>query len=121
MSRAVPATLSRLTIQGLLRDQMGYQGVVVSDDMQMLAITAHYSLETALERTILAGADLIIFSNNLVHDEGIAEKAVSTVLKLIREGRVPESRINESFKRIMYLKNRLVDRGEQDCRLCDAY
>ncbi|SDB53590.1 beta-N-acetylhexosaminidase [Desulfonatronum thiosulfatophilum] len=116
-----PATLSISTIQGLLRDQMGYSGVVVADDMQMQAITDNYPLEIVLERTILAGTDIIMFGNNLTYDGHIAEQALDIIVKLVREGRVPESRINESYNRIMHLKNRLVDRGDQDCRLCDAY
>jgi len=116
-----PATLSRSTIQGLLRDQMGYEGVVISDDMQMQAISDHYSLETALEQTIMAGADVIIFGNNLAYDEQIAQEAIDVITNLVQEGRISPSRINESFNRIMFLKNRLVDRGDKDCRLCDVY
>ncbi|HDQ41823.1 MAG TPA: glycoside hydrolase family 3 protein [Desulfonatronum sp.] len=116
-----PATLSRSTIQGLLRDQMGYEGVVISDDMQMQAITDHYSLETALERTIQAGADIIIFGNNLTYDEHIAAKAINTILKLVQEGRISPLRIKESFHRIMFVKNRLIDRGDKECRLCDVH
>lgn len=116
-----PATLSRATIQGLLRDGMRYDGVVVSDDMQMQAISDHYSLETALEQTILAGADLIIFGNNMRYDENVAEKAGQIILQLVRAGRVPEARINESYDRIMHLKRRLAFTGRQECRLCDAY
>lgn len=116
-----PATLSRTTIQGMLRDQLGYQGVVISDDMQMQAITDHYSLETALERTILAGADIIIFGNNLDYDEQIAPKAIDIIMKLVREGRISPERINESFRRIMFLKNRLVEHADLDCRLCAVH
>jgi beta-N-acetylhexosaminidase len=103
-----PATLSETTIQGLLREQMGFDGVVISDDMQMRAITDHYTLETALERTILAGVDVMIFGNNLVYDEQIASTAVNIILKLVQEGRVPAWRISESYNRIVYLKHRLA-------------
>ncbi|WP_052812687.1 glycoside hydrolase family 3 protein [Desulfonatronum thioautotrophicum] len=116
-----PATLSAPTLQGLLRDKMGYQGVIISDDMQMQAITDHYDLETALEQTILAGTDVIIFGNNLVHDTAIAQKAGQIILELVRKGRIPASRIQESHARIMHLKSRLAARGDLDCRLCDHY
>lgn len=116
-----PATLSHATIQGLLRDRLGYHGVVISDDMQMQAITDHYPLETALERTILAGTDIIIFGNNLVYDEQAADKAVNIILTLVQEGRVPEWRIDEAYNRIAHLKRRLAQRGNQACRLCEAY
>lgn len=116
-----PATLSQATIAGLLREQLHYDGVVVSDDMQMQAIADHYNLETALEQTILAGADVIIFGNNLTYDEQIAEKAGQIIVQLVRAGRIPEARINESYARIMHLKRRLADTGRHECRLCDAY
>lgn len=116
-----PATLSQATITGLLREQLQYDGVVVSDDMQMQAIADHYSLETILEQAILAGADLLIFGNNLTYDEQIAPKAGQIIAHLVRSGRVPEARINESFARIMHLKRRLANTGRPQCRLCDAY
>ncbi len=116
-----PATLSPLIMQGLLRDQMNYQGVIISDDMQMQAITDHYSLEVALEQTIMAGADIIIFGNNLVYDEDVAEKAIAIIVRLVREGRIPEWRIQESYGRIMRLKSRLAARRNIACNVCDVY
>lgn len=102
-----PATLSSNILNDLLRVEMGYDGVIISDDMQMGAIREHYGLETALERTINAGTDIIIFGNNLVYDEDIATRAGDIVLELVRQGRIPESRIMESYKRIMKLKDKL--------------
>lgn len=116
-----PATLSPAIMQNLLRDQMNYQGVIISDDMQMQAITDHYSLDIALEQTIMAGADIIIFGNNLVYDEQIAQKAIATILRLVREGRIPEWRIQQSSARIMHLKSRLASHTDITCGLCDAY
>lgn len=52
-----PATLSKATITGILREKLGFDGVVVFDDMQMEAITQHYGIETA----ILAGVDILVF------------------------------------------------------------
>jgi len=116
-----PATLSRATMTGLLREELGYDGVIVSDDMQMQAIEAHYDLKTALERTILAGTDIIIFGNNLQYDEQIAHKAVGIILELVEEGRVPAWRIQQSFSRIMHLKRRLAHTANVRCAPCDAY
>lgn len=116
-----PATLSQATITGLLREQLQYDGVVVSDDMQMQAIADHYSLETVLEQAILAGADLLIFGNNLTYDEQIASKAGQIIAHLVRSGRISQARINESYARIMHLKRRLADTDRHQCRLCDPY
>lgn len=102
-----PATLSPAVLTGLLRENLGYEGVIISDDMQMGAIHDEYGLETALEQTIKAGADIIIFGNNLVYDPDIAWKARDIIIGLVREGHISEDRIEESYERIIQLKSRL--------------
>ncbi|MDR4987461.1 MAG: glycoside hydrolase family 3 protein [Bacteroidales bacterium] len=102
-----PATMSRHVITGMLRQQLGFEGVIISDDMNMGAITDHYGLEEAIFRSIDAGVDILIFANNLVYDELIALKATGIILDLISEGYLTESRIEESYQRIMTLKEKL--------------
>jgi beta-N-acetylhexosaminidase len=102
-----PATMSKNVITGILRDQLGFDGVVISDDMNMGAITDHYGLEEAIFRSIDAGVDILIFANNLVYDELIAIKARDIILDLIEEGTITEARIQESYDRIMLLKGKL--------------
>jgi beta-N-acetylhexosaminidase len=104
----VPATLSKHVITGLLRDSLGYKGVVISDDMQMKAIAAHYGLETALERCINAGVDIVCFGNNLDYDADIATTAAATLKKLVLEGKISPKRIDESYKRVMALKKKFL-------------
>lgn len=103
---SVPATLSKRIIQGMLRDSLGYKGVVISDDMQMKAIADHYGLETALERSINAGVDIVCFGNNLSYEPDIAAKALATIKSLVERGRISRKRIDESYKRIVALKQR---------------
>jgi len=102
-----PATLSSRVTGGILRGNMGYTGVVVSDDMQMNAIRQHYGLETAIERAILAGVDILVFANNSVFEEDIASRAIAIIEKLVREGKIPAGRIDESCARIVKLKEKL--------------
>ena len=102
-----PATMSRNVITGMLRQQLGFEGVVISDDMNMGSITDHYGLEEAIYRSIDAGVDILMFANNLVYDELIALKATEIILDLIREGHISESRIEESYQRIKTLKETL--------------
>lgn len=102
-----PATMSKNVITGILRNQLGFDGVVISDDMNMGAITDHYGLEEAIFRSIDADVDILIFANNLVYDELIAIKARDIILDLIEEGAITEARIQESYDRIMLLKGRL--------------
>ncbi len=100
-----PATLSRDVITGILRDELGFDGVVFSDDLNMGAIREQYSLEETIRLAINAGVDVLIFANNLTYDEMIAVKAVDIIQKLVEEGEIPESRIDESYSRIMEAKN----------------
>jgi beta-N-acetylhexosaminidase len=95
-----PATLSRATITGLLRGRMGYRGVVVSDDMQMGAITTRYGFERAVQKTIEAGVDVILVGNNMAYDPDVAPRTIDLVAGWVRNGTLPESRIDESFERI---------------------
>ena len=99
-----PATLSKRTIQGLLRDQLGFEGVVISDDMNMGAISKHYGIKEAIALSLNAGVDILLFGNNLVYDKNIAQKAHDIIMNLIEEGKVSISRINESVKRVLSLK-----------------
>ncbi len=105
---AHPATLSQRTIDGLLRRDLGWKGVVVTDDLQMGAITARYSLDETVRLAVEAGADILLFGNNLVWDEGLAEKVHATLVRLVREGKVSEQRLRQSWERIMRLKSVLT-------------
>ncbi len=102
----VPATLSNKTIAGILRGQLGYDGVVMSDDMQMRAITKYYGFEHAIESAINAGVDILAFANNLDFDPNAAARAISTVQSLVQQKRISGERIEQSYQRIMRLKQR---------------
>ncbi|MCA1985763.1 MAG: glycoside hydrolase family 3 protein [Desulfovibrio sp.] len=103
----LPATLSPRVLQGVLRGELGFQGVIVSDDMQMGAITEHYGMREAIRLAVLAGVDVLVFGNNLHHDPAIASKAHAMLLELVASGEIPAARIQASYARIMALKGRL--------------
>lgn len=104
-----PATLSEKTINGLLRDSLGFDGVVFSDDMQMDAIREEYGLETAIQQAINAGVDVLIFGNNLHYEPDIAERAIGIIQKLLREGKVEKETVERSIARIDSLKIDVID------------
>jgi beta-N-acetylhexosaminidase len=95
-----PASLSAPTVTGLLRDQLGWDGVVVSDDLQAAAITQEYGADEAIALAIEAGVDLLLFANQQVYDEAIAEHVISAVISFVQSGRIRESRLDESVARI---------------------
>lgn len=103
-----PATLSKKTIDGLLRKELGYDGVVISDDLGMGAISKNYKYDHAIELAVNAGTDIILHSNVEVHDPQIAQITIKTILNLIENGKIDKSRIYESFERIQKLKSRLA-------------
>jgi beta-N-acetylhexosaminidase len=103
-----PATLSRAILTGILRESMQFSGVIVSDDMEMEAIRANYGFAEALEKAINAGVDLLCLSNNgSRYDPDLAQKAVEAIYRLVKEGKIPQERIEESWNRIMTVKRGL--------------
>lgn len=103
----LPATLSKSILTGILREQLGYDGVVVTDDLQMQGLTQFFDYRTIVEKSILAGADIILVANNLSYDPEVAPTTISHIMSLVREGTIPEQRIDESYRRITALKKML--------------
>jgi beta-N-acetylhexosaminidase len=101
--------LSAPIITGILRNQLNYQGVVFSDDMQMHAITKHFGFEEAVKKAINAGVDIMTFSNNISgSDLRTVDKVHEIIKQMVANGEIKQSRIDESYRRIMALKKRLV-------------
>lgn len=96
-----PASLSPKIINGLLRKQMGYEGVVITDDMTMKAITNHYGIEQASVDSIKAGSDLIL----VAHDYNKVVSVMKTIKAAVENGEISEERLNESVERIIKLKD----------------
>ena len=99
-----PATLSGAVIGGLLRGRLGFDGVVLSDDMEMKAISSRYGLEQAIQLAIEAGVDVLCFGNNMNFDADVGERVSGIIYRLVEEGKIAESRIDQSFRRIQKLK-----------------
>jgi beta-N-acetylhexosaminidase len=104
-----PATLSHKTITGILRDTLGWDGCIFSDDMNMGAITKNFGFKESIALAINAGIDVLVFSNNSPegYDPHLAQKVLNTILELVNEGVITEQRIEESYRRIMRLKNKI--------------
>jgi len=103
----LPGTLSKSIMTGILRDSLGYDGVIFSDDMQMHAITKHYGLEKALLLSINAGVDVLMFSNNIQGSENrTVDMVFGIIKKYVEDGVISEERINKSYQRIMELKSK---------------
>lgn len=101
-----PATLSKATLEGLLRRRLGFAGVVVTDDLGMGAITTRFDLETTIEKSVNAGADVLLFGNNnpAGFDPDLGRKVHQALARLVKDGRISRGRIQASLERIRRLK-----------------
>lgn len=102
-----PATLSHATITGVLREQLGFDGVVISDSITMRAISDHYGFTQGIELAINAGVDMISISDATVNGQNSADVMRTAIVDAVNGGRIPASRIDESYARIAALAARI--------------
>lgn len=95
-----PASLSKVIIQDLLRKKLGYEGIVVTDDLEMGAVNKYYSYKDMGKEAILAGADLLLICHEYQHQLAV----YNGLLGSVKNGEIPEARINEAVKRIINYK-----------------
>lgn len=94
---SLPATLSHKVLTGLMREEMGYDGVIITDALNMLAIADHFGPVDAVIRSVNAGTDIILMPVGL-------EEVVEGLLEAVETGEITEERIEQSVKRILTLK-----------------
>ena len=101
----LPATLSKKIMTGILREKLGFRGVIFSDDMQMKAISEQYSLEESIFKAMEAGVDVLMFSNNIPGVKAYEPENIHSIIrKLVETGKITEQQIDASFRRVMALK-----------------
>lgn len=99
----LPSTLSRKIVTGLLRNGLNWQGVIMSDDMQMKAVAGSRELKEILWLAIDAGIDILVFGNNLEWNPALPQNVWDGLKALQADGRLTEERIRESWQRISAL------------------
>lgn len=92
-----PSIFSRTLVTGILREQMGFRGVIVTDALDMGAISQYYAADEASIMAVLAGCDMLLMPEDY-------EKAYTGVLEAVRSGNIDEERINDSLRRIYRIK-----------------
>ncbi len=107
LDAVLPATLSPAIVGGLLRNKLQYNGVVISDALEMGAISTQFSLRERVRLAILAGVDMLLFANNRHYDSNIVQKVVGIIVELLQKHEVSVERIRASLKRIEELKKKL--------------
>jgi len=99
-----PATLSHATVTGILRERLGYDGLVLSDDMQMGAIRDAFGYEDAVRLAINAGVDVLTIANQQVFEVGIVGRTIDIIEAMVGDGRITQERIDASYRRIVAFK-----------------
>jgi len=105
----IPATLSKKVLTGLLREELGFEGVIISDAFTMNGISEHYGEQDAIIRAVSAGVDIILMPKNVpaAHD---------TLVNAVKTGAISQDHIKDSVRRILKLKHkyRLFEKSNDD-------
>jgi len=122
-----PATLSAAVVQRLLRDELGYRGVILSDDLEMKAVSARYAVPDAAVSAIKAGCDALLICSG---DVDLQARALEALIKAVELGDISPARIDDAERRLREAKARfLANRSDRRARLrtcrqvvgCDAH
>lgn len=110
LDQELPATLSRRILTEILRDSLGFEGVILTDDMYMQGIIDNYSIEEAIITAINAGADMFIMGNNITtgFEADRPSKVVDIIVNAVENGKIPRERLIESNRRIDLLKSKIA-------------
>lgn len=103
-----PSSLSARWIDGVLRQELGFDGVVISDDLEMGAIRDHFTLEQTVTKAVRAGMDILLFSNTAKYRASLAQEVLDILLAEAEVDPAFARRIEQSYERIVALKARIA-------------
>lgn len=102
-----PSSLSKQWIEGVLREDIGFDGVVITDDLEMGAIRDHYTLEQTITGAVRAGVDVLLFSNTAKYRPGLGKEIRDILVSEAEADPEFAKRIDQSYQRILALKSRI--------------
>ncbi|WMT40222.1 beta-N-acetylhexosaminidase [Paenibacillus sp. D2_2] len=97
-----PASFSKAVIQELLRDELGFDGVVISDDMTMGAISEHYTIEDAAVQFVLAGGNILLIGHEFEKEKA----AIQAITAAVEQGTIPMDVLNDRVYKVLELKEK---------------
>lgn len=97
-----PASISERIITDVLREQLGYEGIIITDDMTMKAILNNLEIGESAVSAVKSGNDIVLVAHNYAN----VKKAIDSIIKAIEDGEITEQRIDESVKRILSIKKK---------------
>lgn len=103
-----PASLSHYAVTTVLRDSLGFKGVVITDELFMRALRDNYGFDETVVATINAGSDILLFNTNIYNEMSLTSYVISLVTEKIADGTIEESTIDAAYNRIMTLKDNRV-------------
>ena len=98
------SSLSSAVVQGLLRDSLGYQGVVITDDLYQMSTTYYYTYAQAAELAINAGNDILLYVGNTINGGSLVRQIIDSLESDVIKGKISMARVDESYNRILELK-----------------
>lgn len=101
-----PSTLSKKVVQGLLREKIGYEGLVVTDSLTMKAVFDNFTIEEIVENGFNSGDDILLLCG--ARDINLQKQFFDTAVRLTKEGKIPEEKIDEAVKRIFKYKKQFI-------------
>lgn len=103
----MPASLSKKAIQTRLRDEIGFKGVIISDDLEAKAVASRFPLEESVVRAITAGNDLLLIGNQAQPSPDLPERLTAAIKQAVRSGALTRERLQASYDRIIAAKQSL--------------
>lgn len=103
-----PASLSHYAVTSILRDSLGFEGVVITDELFMRALRDNYGFDETIVATINAGTDILLFNTNIYNNMSLARYVIALVTSKIEDGIIEETTIDAAYERIMALKENRV-------------
>ncbi|MBL0687638.1 MAG: hypothetical protein JJV94_07435 [Sulfurospirillum sp.] len=100
-----PASLSKKMVEGVLREKLGFNGVVFSDDMLMKAISDMYSLEESAVMAVNADVDILVYSSYFMKKSNIIQNITKAIVEAVKSGEIDIKTVENSYKRVVRLKD----------------
>jgi beta-N-acetylhexosaminidase len=102
-----PASLSRRAVTDVLRKELAFNGLIITDDLDMAAVRERYGKEEAFVRAAVAGNDLLLSANRAAPDRDLVEKVTRALVSAVEDGRISRAQIEASYRRIAAAKRSL--------------
>ena len=106
-----PASLSRRAVTQVLRKELAFNGLIITDDLDMAAVRERYGREEAFVRAAAAGNDLLLCANRAAPDLRLVERVTRALVAAVEEGRISRAQIEASYRRITAAKRALPSRS----------